>query len=403
MLAANPSRKPLSSATIAIAFVLVLPPASWAQPAYPPPPNPYSSDASAWQRLQQLSVRLERLALRTRDEAKIDQRHHGSEELAERVNDFANDAHRFRLLMDQRTVPASKINDEIRKLVDQAGKVRKEMAKADRHNPRTDADWGRAVVVLDEINTQYLAANGLAAPIGTSGSDRDDVYRGTWADNGRTMLNELDRRAQDAARLGEGANLEIAPDIERLRDQVRSFRESRDQLSPDDTRANIAHLLADTRAVQVDLAGSNAPGQLRDDVNSMMDLLGQMRDMMAEGMAGTRGYGPAPRIDTDRYATMDWPQLVGEFDNRVSRASALAARSDLDEVAGEIARFKDKARDFDTSVASLSSEERREAIDRLLEDAQKTQRNLARRHVSADLTTEWNAVVDLLVRLRDAA
>jgi methyl-accepting chemotaxis protein len=403
MLAARPSRKPLWSATLAIAFVSLLPLASSAQPAYPPPPNPYASDVSAWQRLQQLSVRLESLALRTRDEARIGQRHRGSEELAEQVNDFAKDAHRFRLLMNERNVPASKINDEIRKLVDRAGKVQKEMAKTDRHNPRTDADWGRAIAVLDEINNQYLAANGLAASIGTSGYDRSGVYRGRWTDNRRTILNDLDRRAEDAARLSESANLEIAPEIERLRDQVRSFRQSMDRLSPDDTRANIAHLLADARAVQADLAGSNAPGQLRDDVNSMVGTLVQMRDMTAEGVAGTRGYGPAPGIGTDRYATMDLPQLVREFDNLVSRASELAAQSDLDDVASEIARFRDKARDFDNSVASMSPEERREAIDRLLENAQKTQRNLARRHVSADLMTEWNAVVDLLVRLRGAA
>jgi hypothetical protein len=386
-----------------LAVVLLLPLSSSAQPVYPPAGNPDASHVSSWQRLQQLSLRLESLAMRARDEAKIDARRHGSEELAEKMNDFAKDSHELRLLANERNVRASKINDQIRKLVDDAQKVHKESVNARRHDPQTDTDWNRTVEVLDQINNQYLAANGLLTPRGTAGTVPPGGFYRNGLETRRTMINDLDRRADDAARLSESATLEIAPEIERLRDQVRSYRQRMDELSPLDRRANIAHMLTDARAAQADLAGSNAPAQLRDDVNAIVGTLVQMRDMTAEGAEGTGGYGPPPGA-VDRaypYPMTAMADFAQDLDARAVRASELAVRADYDDVANDISHFRDKTRDFYDREASMTRAERREAIDSLLRDAQKTQRDLAGRHVSSDLTSQWNGIVDLLVRMRD--
>ncbi len=394
----------LWSAASALALVCLFPISSSAQPVYPAADQD-ASYISSWQRLQQLSVRLESLAFRVRDEAEVDSRHHGSGELAERMDDFAKHAHELRLITSERNVPVSRVNDQIRKLVDDAQKVQKESVKAKRHNPATDTDWNRTVAVLDQINNQYLAANGLLAPRGTLGAYPPGGFYRNSLESRRTMVTDLDRRADDAARLSESANLEITPEIERARDQVRAYQQRMDELSLVDTRANIAHMLADARAAQADLAGSNAPAQLRDDINSIVGTLVQMRDMTAEGAEGTSGYGPPPVAtdrDRNRYGTMDMTDFAQDLDVRAGRASELAVQSsDYDDIANDIAHFRDKTRDFSDREASMSRGERREAIDALLRDAQKTQRELARRHVSSDLTSQWNGIVDLLVRMRD--
>ncbi len=395
----------LWSAATALALVFLFPLAGSAQPAYPRAGDPDTGYVSSRQQLHELSLRLESLAARARDRAKVDSRRHGSEELAERMSDFTKDAHNLRLLTDERDVPASKINDEIRKLVDDAQKVQKESARAKHHDPQTDDDWNRTVEVLDRINNQYLAATGLAWPRATAGTYGPDRF-----ENRRAMITDLDRRADDAARLAESANLEIAPEIDRLRDQIRSYRQSAERLSPSDTRANVTHMLVDARAVQSDLSGSNASGQLRDDVNAIVGMLAQMRDMNLERPEGTSGYGlPPGAVDRDdqpgpygRYATADTADLARDLDARAARANALAVQSDYDDIANDISHFRGWTREVYDREASMSREDRREALDSLLKDAQKTQRDLARRHLSGDLAAQWDRVVDLLVRMRNA-
>lgn len=398
--ARQPRWRALWSMAAAAALVVLYPLASSAQAAYPQRDADDAAYSSSWQHLQDLSVQLENLSHRVRDEARIDSRHHGSGALAGRMDDFAKDAHEFRELMSHRNVKRSDVDDHIRKLVEDARKVQQESARADRHDPRTDADWNRAVAVLDRINDQSFAANGLrTGPIGTSGEYRAERdYRG-WADSRRTIVTDLDRRVDDAARLSESANLEVAPEFDRLRDQVRSFQQGMDNLSPVDTRANIAHMLADARAAQADLAGSNAPAQLRDDVNAIVGMLVNMRDMTAEGTAGTNGYGAPPPMARDRYETMDLPDLTRDLDTRVSRATQLATQGDYDQVSNDVAHFQDRLRDFEDRSADMSLRERHEAVDSLLKDAQNTQREIARRHVSADFANEWNGIVDLLARM----
>ncbi len=387
----------------AVALVFLLPAPGSAQPRH----DADDYYTSSWQRLQNLSIRLETLANQTRDEARVDRRHHGNEEYAERLDDFAKDAHEFRELMNQRNVRASNVNDRIRKLQDDARKVQQESAKSDRHAPRTDTDWNRTVAVLNEINNEYLAANGLAGPVATSGDrdrdryDRDRDRHRSWTDDRRSMVNDLDQRADDAARLSESANLEIAPEIDRLRDQVRSFRQGVDQFSPPDASARIARMLAGARDAQADLAGSNAPA-VRDDINAMVRTLVAMQDAVAaEAPAGTSGYGSSPTA-TDRGESMDVVNMARDLDAEAARANELAVQSSYySDVGNDIAHFRDRTRDFEDRAADLSRRERLDIVDGLLRDAQKTQRDLARRYVSGDLKDQWNSIVNLLVRMRD--
>ncbi len=416
MAAARLLRTRLFIGISAISFVFLSPLALSAQPAYGTDRDDVRT-VSSWQRLEQLSVQLDQQASRARSEARADRRHHGSEEFAERLDDFAKEAHRFRALVSERGVPSSKINDELRKLVDEGGKAQREFARAERHDPQTDADWNRTRMLLDEVNNDYLAANGLAAPMREPDRDRDrdrsdDRWRGggneannqalpgTWNDNRRTLLNDLDRRADDAARLSESANMEISPDVERLRDQVRTFEQNAPRLTPDDTRASIEQMLSEARGLQASLSGSNAPPRLVDDVNGMVDALAQMRN--SHTVVGTSGYGVAgPAVGPGAYADMDASQLTEELETRLSGISTMAGQYGSDDVSQSIAKFSDRVRDFDSRAPRMSQEDRRETVDSLLQDAQKTQRDLASRHVSSELVRQWNDVVDLLVQLRN--
>lgn len=403
MQAARFSRSRLWLALSATAFLFAVPAIGRSQD-YPPPQNPERPYVSSWQDLRQLSLQLESQAMRTRDEAKMDQRSHGSEELAEKIDDFAKDAHQLRLYATERNVPVSQINDRIRKLIDDAHNVQKEQAKAKRRDPQTDEDWNRTVALLHRVNNQFLAANGLATgAVGTSGSDTETYrYTGTWADNRMTMLSDLERRAEDAARASESASLDVTPEIDRLRDQVRSFRQASDSLSTADTRANIARLLADARAAQADLAGSNASPRLRDDINAMVGTLVQMRDLAGEPV-GTSGYGMGPGVASERYDMMDVPQLNLALNRRLARASDLASQAEVGDVGDDIARFRDKAADFENNAASMSPQDRRDTAGHLLQDAQHVQRELADHNAPAELLNQWNAVVDIVARLRDAS
>ncbi len=320
-------------------------------------------------------------------------------------------ARRFRVLVNDRTAPSSKINDELRKLVDDGRKVQQESARAERHNPQTDADWNRTLATLDQINSEYLSANGLAAPpadrrYGSErrgpGQDADDrAFPTTGNSNSPALLDELDRRSDDALRLSESGRLDVTPDIERLRNDVRSFERDASRRNADDTRENINRMLSEARAAQDSLSGSNAPSRLVDDVNVMVDTLTQLRDSnQAVGTSGYRnGYQAGAAVGS--YANMDVAQLTRELNERVADLSNFAGQDVSDDVTSRIAQFRDRVRDFDNRSARMSTEDRREAIDRLLQDAQTTQRDLAGRHVSTRLVNRWNDIVDLLMHLRD--
>jgi len=115
-----PGSMRLWPAAAALVVLCLFPAGTPAQPAYP---SSNQTHVLSWQRVQELSVRLDELAARARDEAEIDAHHHGSDELAERMNDFAKHAHELRLYTSERDVSSSKVNDQIRKLMDDARNV----------------------------------------------------------------------------------------------------------------------------------------------------------------------------------------------------------------------------------------------------------------------------------------
>jgi polyhydroxyalkanoate synthesis regulator phasin len=202
----------------------------------------------------------------------------------------------------------------------------------------------------------------------------------------------------DALRLSERSSLGATGDLESLRDQVQRFRRQADQLPPGDAQDRLARMLSDTRAVQRRLSTQNVPTQLRDDLNAMVGTLVQLRDLTGEGVEATTGLGTR-----DRYAVMDTMRLSQELNRRAMRASELAADENLNDVSNKIAEFRNEFRDFDTKAGRMDRDERRDRLDDLLKDAQAAQRDLAQRRVSGDLVDQWNGVVDLVVRLRDAS
>ena len=388
-------------ATAAIAGTLVLSTAACAPAAYSSRGQSVYS-ATPYDRLQQRSQQLEMLAARARDGARLDQRRGGRHEVTDRMDDFTKHAHDLRQLARERGVPASKINDRIRRLMDDGNKVQKEWAKSRTRNPQTLADWDRALAALNDLNGQFMAASGLAVRpgvgVGTSGSFPDRPYGRTGGDGGRALLNDLDRRVNDALRLSKRSSLGATADLESLRDQVQRFGRHADQLSPGDAQDRLARMLSDTRAVQRRLSTENVPTQLRDDLNAMVGALVHLRDLTGEGVEATAGFGTR-----DRYAVMDPMQLSQELNRRAMRASELAADENLNDVSNKISEFLDKFRDFDTKAGRMDRDERRDRLDNLLRDAQAAQRDLAQRRVSGDLVDQWNGVVELVVKLRDAS
>lgn len=359
---------------------------------------------SSYERLQQLSQQLEAAAARARDSAKLDERQGGRDEVTNEIEDFAKEAHHFRLLMHERDVPASKINEQIRDLVDDGRKVQRESAKAKFRSPEAQAEWNAALALLNEINNEFMVANGLASPaaVGTTGNSTAFPRR-TWVDSRRTLVADLYRRADNAVQLSENSYVAAAPEIVAFREEVIAFQRDADRFDRVDAHANILRMLDTARALQQRLVRESAPPQLRDDIAGIVGTLVQMRDMTAERVEGTTGY-VEPGIATDRYAMMDAPQLQSELVRRTLRASEMAERSAFDaDVARRIAHFRDELREFNNRATTLGRDDRHDRIDSLLEDAQRTQRELAKSSAPADLVEQWNAVVELLVKLRDVS
>ena len=387
-------------ATAAIAGTFVLSIAACAPAAYSSRGQSVYS-ATPYDHLQQRSQQLEMLAARARDGARLDQGRGGRHEVTDRMNDFTKHAHDLRQLLRERGVPASKINDRIRQLMDDGNKVQKEWAKSRTRNPQTLADWDRALAALTDLNGQFMAASGLAVRPEVGAHERlvpRPPLRPDRGNGGQALLDDLDRRVNDALRLSERSSLGATADLESLRDQVRLFGRQADQLSAGDAQDRLARMLSDTRAVQRRLGTQNVPTQLRDDLNAMVGTLVQLRDLTGEGVEATAGF-----VDGDRYAVMDPMQLSQELNRRAMRASELAADENLDGVSNKIAKFRDKWRDFDAKAGRMDRDERRDRLDQLLKDAQATQRDLAQRRASGDLVEQWNSVVEVVVSLRDAS
>ena len=109
--------------------------------------------------------------------------------------------------------------------------------------------------------------------------------------------------------------------------------------------------------------------------------------------------------DNNTYGTNDLRQLAYELDQRAARASQLAGGStgygrynDYN----DIREFSEQAREFRTLVDQnrLTQSQLRSEVNELLEDAQDAYEDLRRANISRELSSEWDAVVEILNRMR---
>jgi len=98
----------------------------------------------------------------------------------------------------------------------------------------------------------------------------------------------------------------------------------------------------------------------------------------------------------------DLRQLASELEQRAARASQLA---------GGYPGFSPGVRSFGNSVQNframvennrMSGPELRAEVDRLLQNAQSAQQELSRGSTSREVADEWNAIVQILTRMRDS-
>lgn len=358
---------------------------------------------AAYERLQQRSLELEALALRARDQAKIDERHGGRDDVTHRIDEFAEHAHELAELTRKSDADQPKVNGRIRQLMDDAAKVQREWAKSKRRNPQTVAAWNRTLEVLTDVNTQFMAANGLATPdlaVGTSGAA--DARERTWESSRETLLRDLARQAERAERLGRASSFGVASDLTELRRQVDAISDPAGRLSEAESHERVVRLLFDAQQVQRRLSEANAPADLRDQVNTIVGTLVRMRNLTGERAAGTAGYEPPLPSGRD-VAAGDRSALMTELNQRTLRASELATDATLYELSGKLMDFRNKFREFDCLAAQMEPGDRRSRLDSLLREAQERQRDLAEQGAPLGLVSEWNAVVDLLARLRNGA
>ncbi|HVE65863.1 MAG TPA: hypothetical protein VNC59_04720 [Thermoanaerobaculia bacterium] len=109
--------------------------------------------------------------------------------------------------------------------------------------------------------------------------------------------------------------------------------------------------------------------------------------------------------DPYAYGSTDMRRLAYELDQRASRAAQLAGGSsgygrysDYD----EIREFSEEAREFRALVDQnrLTQSQLRSEVNELLEDAQDAYDDLRRANISRELANEWDAVVEILNRMR---
>jgi hypothetical protein len=111
---------------------------------------------------------------------------------------------------------------------------------------------------------------------------------------------------------------------------------------------------------------------------------------------------PDYRGDPGRYGnSTDIRQLAAELDQRAARASQLA--TGYAGYSSDIRRFSEQARDFRDQVESnqMDRRELRNEVNQLLDDAQNAYSELRQRNVSNQVASEWDAIVQILTRMRD--
>lgn len=109
--------------------------------------------------------------------------------------------------------------------------------------------------------------------------------------------------------------------------------------------------------------------------------------------------------DDNRYGANDLRQLAYELDQRAARASQLANGTSTYGRYNEysdIREFSEEAREFRVLVEQnrLTQSQLRSEVNELLEEAQDAYDDLRRANISRELSNEWDAVVEILNRMR---
>lgn len=280
-------------------------------------------------------------------------------------------------------------------------------------------------------------------------SRADDQYRGgviqnTSIERITSLAHQLEEAAEHASEQAKALqagyrgfrrDTKFLKSIDHFADRARRFHERLEsyRTRPWNVDEEIEHLTRDARNVQRRLQRARSIDRHTvEDWSRSLELLSQMSAEARRGTGyasnspyGTRDSGrdyPGdnrypdsgndPHRSTeshDRYGygnTGDLRQLAYELDRRAARASQLAGGNSgygrYDDYS-DIRRFSEQAREFRTLVDQnrMSQSQLRSEVNELLEDAQDAYENLRRANISRELSNEWDAVVQILNRMRE--
>jgi methyl-accepting chemotaxis protein len=230
-------------------------------------------------------------------------------------------------------------------------------------------------------------------------------------------------QAQQAGYRGFRRDTNFLKSIDHFSERARAFRARIEtyRTRPWDVDDEIQHLLRDARTVQTRLRRARfADRHTAADWNQVVRLLNQMTTEYRAGI-GTGNRYPTGDYRTDPYpATGDYRgdrnptygtygnstdlrQLAAELDQRAARASQLA--NGYSGFSSDITHFSEQAREFREQVETnrMSRSEVRSEVNHLLEDAQSAYSELRQRNVTRQVADEWDAIVQILNRMRDLA
>lgn len=274
-------------------------------------------------------------------------------------------------------------------------------------------------------------------------------------DRMRQYARELDELAREANRQAQAQQFgyrgfrrdsNFLRDINHFARRASEFRARMEtyQTAPWAVDDEINHLLRDARNVETRIrrarfvdrrtvANWNRTVSLLNQMTSeyQAGMGGRWRGNRGDGRYGDRGYSnSAPPPDTYREPNANEPppppdyrpgqgdwrqgqgnsrpgqgdlrQLAAELDQRAARASQLAGG--YSGYSPNIAHFSEQARSFRGLVEQnrISDSELRSQVNHLLEDAQSAQQELSRGSASREVADEWNAIVQILTRMRDS-
>ena len=252
------------------------------------------------------------------------------------------------------------------------------------------------------------------------------------------QLDELAREANRQAQADQAGYRGIRRDTKFLKSIdhfARRAREFRARVETYRARAwnvdeEVEHLLRDARNVQTRIGRARyADARTRQDWAEVVNLLDHLRNEYLYGGRSVRDNRTNPnrypgtyddrdgRVYDDRddrdgrvyddyaYGTTDLRQLAHELDQRAARASQLAGGSSgygRYNDYSDIREFSEQARSFRALVDQnrLTRSQLRSEVNELLEEAEDAYDDLRRTNVSRELSVEWDAVVQILNRMR---